>query len=302
VPLSTLTPHSCNDDSDPIGSGSDRGDWSASRPGHLGHEDIRKLAEEYKQLPWGGRATWLDAHGFTRTQLNRWVKLIAEQGTPLEYAPRIKKQQRVGLTGKAGQIEDYERVLLCRSGGAYQWAADAGVTTDTVTSWLRELGFARLDRGVSEAEKVAAVRELAAVGDETQAVRWLLKRGVSGGQARLWREAHRLGRLRVPTETDLVQAHKAWERPRLSPEQKWGRIHEYVTVLSRRSQVASGQWLRRQRLTWWDLDDWYREPGVVPDQERGTVAQWFSTPAYQVPAASPRCGCRKPHPSWSRPS
>jgi hypothetical protein len=287
MPRRTPTPRSFGDDSDPNGSGSGRGDCSASEPGRLDHEDIRKLVEEYMQLPWGGRAAWLDARGFARMQLNRWMRMIVEPGTPLEYVPRLKKTQRVGLAEKAAQLVEYEKAVLRRSGGAEQWAAAAGVTTNTATGWLRDLGFTRREQEASEAEKVAAVEELAAVGDETQAARWLLKRGVSGGQARSWREARRTGRLGVPAGADLVQARRVWERPQLSPEQKWGRIREYVAVLSGSSQVAAGQWLRRQRLTWWDFDDWCREPGVVPDQERGTVAPWFDVPAEQVPAVPP---------------
>jgi hypothetical protein len=28
-------------------------------------------------------------------------------------------------------------------------------------------------------------------------------------------------------------------------------------------------------LTWWELEDWYNEPGVVPDHDRNVIAPWF---------------------------
>jgi hypothetical protein len=173
---------------------------------------------------------------------------------------------------------EYQRAAFQRSGGAEQWAIDASLTTSIMGSRLNKLGFMRRAMTFSPAEKITALEELAALDDETQAVRWLLKRGVPAVNARSWRETREQGRLVLPAGADLAQARKTWELPQLSLEQKRHLLEEYVTTLSGSGQVTASQWLRDHRLTWWDLDDWYREPGVVPDQDRDAVAAWFDGP------------------------
>jgi hypothetical protein len=115
-------------------------------------------------------------------------------------------------------------------------------------------------------------------------VRWLLKRGIPSEQARLWREDREQGLLVLPAGADLAQARRTWERPQLSPERKRDRINEYVAVLSQGGQASAERWLRDQHLTWWELEDWYSEPGVVPDQDRGAIAWVFDGPAAQATA------------------
>jgi hypothetical protein len=213
-----------------------------------------------------------------------WIRMMEDRGAPSTYVPRRKKLERLGPAAKAALVMEYQRAMLQRSGNGERWVSEAGLKLSSVGDWLRELGFTRRVRDASPATKIAALEELAAMADETQAVRWLLKRGIPSKQARTWLEHHKQGHLELPARADLMQARRAWERPQLSPEQKRDRINEYVTTLSETSQTNAGQWLRDQRLTWWELEDWYREPGVVTDQDRDIIAPVFDGPAAQATA------------------
>jgi hypothetical protein len=265
--------------------GSGRGERPAGGAGRLESEDIRRMVNEYERVPRCRRAAWLEDHGFSHRQLSRWAKMIADGRLPSGFKSRPKLSERLGPAGKAAQVVEYQRAILQWCGGGSRWVAGTEAKRGSLPGWLGELGFMRRENEVSAAERVAALAELAAVGDEMQVVRWLLKRGVSSEQARSWRDAFEQGRLILPAGADLIQARRVWERPQLSPEQKWDRIWTYAAIVSRRSQIFAGRWLRGQRLTWWELDDWYREPGVVPEQDRDVVARWFDRPADQ-PAVS----------------